>query len=261
MVITGASKGLGKATALAYAQAGASRIAIGARSSLESVAQEVLEAAKRAGHPEPQITMLSLDVANRESVDAAAKQVAKDFDGRVDILVNNAGYLYAVKPIPETDPDDWWRCFEVNVKGPYLVFRAFYPQLMNSAHKVVINVVSIGAVITLPHNTSYASAKLAALRITEYINQDHGEGKEGIVAIAVHPGSVATDMGLQLPEALHPLLDDTPELSGHSLLWVAAERREWLGGRYVSARWDLEELSAKKEEIVTKDLLKMRLTV
>ncbi|EOA85113.1 uncharacterized protein SETTUDRAFT_179657 [Exserohilum turcica Et28A] len=259
--ITGASKGLGKATALSYAQAGASSIALGARSSLESVAQEVVEAAKSAGHPAPRITTLSLDVTSEESVEAAANQVSKDFDGRIDILINNAGYLSTLKPIPESTPSEWWRMFEVNLKGPYLVFRAFYPLLLKSSLKIVINVVSVGGITTLPHNNAYGTSKMAMIRVTEFINQDHGEGKDGIVAVAVHPGAIPTDMGLGLPEYMHTHLIDTPALAGHTLLWLGAERREWLGGRYVSACWDLEELSAKKEEIMKKDFLKMRLKI
>lgn len=259
--ITGASKGLGKATAISYAQAGASGIALGARSSLESVAQEVLQAAKNAGHPEPRIATVSLDVTSRESVEAAAKQISQDLDGSIDILVNNAGYLAEFKDIQDMDPDEWWRTYEVNVKGPYLVFRAFYPLLLKSSLKILINVVSVGAFIMLPQSAAYGSSKLATVRITEQINQDNGEGKDGILAIAVHPGGVMTDMGKVLPEHLYSLLPDTPELSGDILAWLGAERREWLGGRYVSANWDMEELSAKKEEIVKRDLLKVQLAV
>ncbi|USP80132.1 uncharacterized protein yc1106_07406 [Curvularia clavata] len=259
--ITGASKGLGKATAISFAQAGASGIALGARSSLEPVVQEVLQAAKNAGHPEPRISTVSLDVTNRESVDAAAKKVSQDLDGRIDILINNAGYFAELKAIQDIDPDKWWRNYEVNVKGPFLVFRAFHPLLLKSSLKILINVVSVGAIMTLPLSSAYGPSKLATLRITEQINQDNGEGKEGILAIAVHPGGVMTEMGKLLPEELHVLLPDTPQLSGDTLAWLGAERREWLGGRYVSANWDMEELSGKKEEIVKRDLLKMRLAV
>ncbi|KNG44456.1 GMC oxidoreductase [Stemphylium lycopersici] len=260
VLITGASKGIGKVTAVSYAKAGASSIALGARSSLESVVKDVLEAAKSAGHPEPRIVTFNIDVTSQESVEAAAKKVSSEFDGRLDILINNAGYLSDFAAIPDSDPLEWWRSYEVNVKGTYLVTHAFWSLLLASSSKIIINVASIGAVTTAPHNSAYGTSKSAAMRFTEYINQDHGEGNEGMVAIAVHPGGVQTELGLGMPEHMHGFLVDTSELAGDTLLWLGAERREWLGGRYVSANWDLEELSAKKEEIVKRDLLKLRMT-
>jgi hypothetical protein len=62
-------------------------------------------------------------------------------------------------------------------------------------------------------------------------------------------------------KALQGLLTDTAELAGDAMSWLTQERREWLGGRYVSVTWDMEELLQKREEIVRKDKLKMRLAV
>ena len=163
--------------------------------------------------------------------------------------------------IPDTDPDDWWQDWEVNVKGVYLVTRAFWPLLLKSSLKIIINVTSIGALTNTPHGSAYGPAKLASLRFTEYIAQDHGERADGIISIAVHPGSLKTDLSLCLPEHLHGLLVDSPEISGDTLTWLGSERRQWLSGRYVSANWDMEELSKKREEIVKADLLKVRMAV
>ncbi|KAF1844109.1 oxidoreductase-like protein [Cucurbitaria berberidis CBS 394.84] len=261
VLITGASKGLGKAAALSYARSGASGIALGARSPLEPVVEEVLAAAKSAGRPEPRIVTLSLDVTDRHSVEAAAQKISGIFDGRLDILINNAGHLSKCVSILDSDPDDWWRGWEVNVKGVYLVTRAFLPLLLKSSWKTVINISSVGAVMTLQNNSAYGSAKLASLRFTEYISQDHGEGTDGVIAIAVHPGHVRTELAMNLPEHLYALLTDSPELAGDTLAWVGRERREWLSGRYVSANWDMEEFIEKKEEIIRGDLLKVRMAI
>jgi NAD(P)-dependent dehydrogenase (short-subunit alcohol dehydrogenase family) len=260
VLITGASKGVGRATALSYAKAGASCIALSARSDLSTVVKEAKSAAKSAGRPEPQVLALDLDVTSKDSVDAAAKQVTKNFNAKLDILINNAGSLASFAGIPDTDPEDWWRDYEVSVKGTYLVTRAFWPHLL-AGSKTILNITSIGAVMVVPQSSSYGPAKLASLRLTEFIDQDHGEGKDGMLAIAVHPGGVQTELALGMPEHMHEWLVDTPELSGDTLVWLGAERREWLGGRYVSACWDMEELSGMREEIVGKDLLKMRLAV
>lgn len=87
--ITGASKGIGRATAIAYAKAGASAIALGARSELKSLEQDIQKAAKNARKKEPKVLTFKLDVLDQSSVENAAKEVEKEF-GRLDILINNA---------------------------------------------------------------------------------------------------------------------------------------------------------------------------
>ncbi len=89
MFITGASKGIGRATAISYAKAGASAIAIGARSDLKSLEQDMKKAARDAGKKEPKILSVKVDVCDRDTIENAAKKIEKEF-GRLDILVNNA---------------------------------------------------------------------------------------------------------------------------------------------------------------------------
>jgi NAD(P)-dependent dehydrogenase (short-subunit alcohol dehydrogenase family) len=261
VLITGASKGVGKAAAISYAKAGTSGIAIAARSSLDAVAQEIKDAAKSAGHSEPKVVSIKIDVTDRKSVEAAAEEYSRAFDGKLDILINNAGYLSEFAGIPDSNPDEWWRDWEVNVKGVYLCSRSFMPLLAKSSLKIIINVSSIGALFSPPHACSYATTKLAVLRFTEYLQQDHGEGKDGVLAIAVHPGGVATELAKNMPDAMHHVLVDTPELAGDTFLYLGAERRDWLGGRYVSACWDMEEFEKKKEDVIKGDLLKVRMAV
>ncbi|KAF2828058.1 oxidoreductase-like protein [Ophiobolus disseminans] len=261
VLITGASKGVGKATAISFAKAGASNIALAARSPLEAITNEVKEAAESSKRAEPNVIALKLDVTDRANVEAVAKELSESFDGRLDILINNAGYLSAFEGILESDPDDWWRHWEVNVKGVYLVTRSFLPLLFKSSLKIIINLTSIGAVWLSPNSSAYGSTKLAIMRFTEYINQDNGKGKDDIIAIAVHPGGVKTELATNMPEAYHSYLIDTPELAGDTLVWLSAERREWLGGRYVTAAWDMETLSGRKEDIIKGDLLKDRMAV
>lgn len=107
---------------------------------------------------------------------------------------------------------------------------------------------------------------------------DHGH--EGLLAYTIHPGGVATDMGLRMPSFTHALLTETPELAGDTIAFLTRERREWLAGRYIScecscaflmprkvdhsyspAVWDMEELLSQKEEIVSGDKLKVRMVV
>jgi NAD(P)-dependent dehydrogenase (short-subunit alcohol dehydrogenase family) len=250
---------VGKATAISYARAGASGIAIAARSSLEDVSKEMLAAAAKAGRKEPEIVTINLDVTDNKSVTAARDQVSKAFGDKLDILINNAGYLSTFHPIAETDPDEWWRDWEVNIKGVYLMTRAFIPMLSRSAAKTIINLTSIGALTLPPGASAYCPGKLAVLRFSEFIGVDHA--KEKILAYSVHPGGVKTELALGMPEDMHSFLVDEVSLSGDTLVWLTRERREWLAGRYVTVTWDMEELEARKDEILKGDLLKVRLAV
>ncbi|KAK9241508.1 oxidoreductase [Lipomyces tetrasporus] len=254
ILITGASKGIGRATALSFAKAGAANIIIAARSSLDEVEQEILSVAPTSSVPPPQVLKLQLDVTSESSVGNAVALVKQKFD-RLDILVNNAGYLEAWKPLAETDPTEWWKSWEVNIKGVYLVTRAFLPLLLQGGEKTIVNVSSIGAHYVLPGASAYQTGKFALLRFTEFIAVDYAD--QGILAFAVHPGGVPTDLALNMPEVMHSLLVDTPELAGDTVAWLTQDRKEWLSGRYVSVNWDLPELVSKRDEIVEGDKLKM----
>jgi len=258
--ITGASKGVGKATALSYASAGCSRIAIGARSRLSSVQQEILSAAAAAKRPEPEIVCIELDITSKDSVAAAADTLEKRW-ASLDILINNAGYLENFVPLTDSDPDEYWHSWEVNYKGTYLVTRAFLPMLLNGELKTIVNVSSIGAHLLSPGASGYQTAKLALLRFAEFIDHEHGDEGKGIIAFSVHPGGIVTELAMGMPEAMHAMLTDTAELAGDALVWLTRERRSWLAGRYVSCVWDVDELERRKDDIVKGDLLKVRLAV
>lgn len=260
VLITGASRGIGKQIAVAYALAGAAAIVMTARSDLSSQAQEVAQAAVQAGHSAPQIITLKLDVASRESVAAAAKEVQAQL-GHVDIVVCNSGVLETWVPMTEQDPDVWWNTWETNVKGTYLTLHSFIPLLLASPKKdrTIVILSSTGALAMLPGASAYQSSKFALLRLTEFVNFEYGG--QGILAYGVHPGGVATEMGHSMGPKYKSFLVDTPELSANSIVWLTGERREWLAGRYASCTWDMEELLKKKDEIVAGELLKARMAV
>lgn len=258
MFISGASKGIGRATAIAFAQAGASAIAIAARSALDAIEVAILDAARTAGHPAPKVLKLTLDVSDEKSVASAASQTGAIF-GHLDILVNNAGRLETWLPLADSDPTSWWNTWEVNLKGTYLLTRAFLPLLLKDGEKTIVNMNSIGAHLTRPGASAYQTGKLAILRLTEFTCVEYAA--QGVLAFAINPGAVPTELAFNLPADSHSKLVDTPELAADTIVWLTQERRMWLAGRYVSANWDMPEIMSRKDEIVKDNKLKVRLAV
>ncbi|CAH0036803.1 unnamed protein product [Clonostachys rhizophaga] len=202
--ITGGSKGLGRAMVLSFAKAGASYIAAGARSDMSQLAKDVAAAAASAKRPQPKFLAIKLDVTSEDSVQAAADSIRAEF-GRCDVLVNNAGFLGKSTLIADSDPAHWWSIFDINVRGPYLVSRAFIPLVLESEKKTIINVSSMGAHLTTPTGSAYQISKLALVRFSEFVDAEYAG--QGLVTISIHPGNSPTDIVgdfSKLPEILKP---------------------------------------------------------
>jgi NAD(P)-dependent dehydrogenase (short-subunit alcohol dehydrogenase family) len=255
VLITGASRGIGLKTAVHFASAGCSMIALAARSSLAEAQEAVKKAANEAG-TDPKIIVLKLDVTSMESVQAAAEEVKNAF-GQLDVLINNSGYLSAFEHIGNSDPLKYWKTWETNLNGAYLCVRYFLPLLLESHLKTVINMSSGGAQVVIPGASSYQASKFALCRFTEFLDAEYAQ--QGLITLALHPGGVKTELALTMPESMHDLLTDTVELAADTVVWLCKERREWLGGRFVTSTWNMEEFEGRKEEIVRDDLLKFRM--
>lgn len=202
MYIGGASRGIGKAIAVSFARGGASLIAISARSvaSLEPVAEELRAAARDAGRGDAsssalRVVCVTLEASSPQSVAAAAETVARELGGRpLDVVVQNAAVLGNSARITDADPDEWWRVYEVNVKGQFLAARYFLPLLLQGEGglRTFVTVASVGAHLVGEGYSHYQSSKLANLRISEFVDSEYGP--EGVSAWCVHPGNVLTDM-------------------------------------------------------------------
>ena len=262
--LSGASQGIGQATAVAFAQAGAEAIYITARSE-----KALLETQAKVNDTNPQTKCgyRICDVTDESQIRAAVDDCVAQFGG-IDVADSNAGYLDKWVKIGESDTASWWRSWEVNLKGTYYVARYTLPHLIESARKHaqsgstgghLILISSIGAQLLTPSASDYQTSKHAINRLCEFINLDHGE--DGVKCFAIHPGGVATDLGKNMPDYIHPLLVDEPELPGGFIVWLCSGKADWAKGRYLSAQWDVEELLAMKDEIVRDDLMVNRLRV
>ena len=189
--ITGGSKGLGRSMALSFAKAGASYIAVGARSDMSQLTKDIEEAAVSAHREAPKFLPIKLDVANEQSVQNAADEVDKKF-GKLDIVVNNAGILGNFGLIADSKPDDWGQVLDINLRGPYLITRAFLPILLKGEMKYVVNVTSVAAHLTNPTLSAYQVSKLGLLRLSQLTNVEYAP--QGVTSFCIHPGNSLTDI-------------------------------------------------------------------
>ncbi len=260
--ISGASRGIGQATAVAFAEAGARAVYLTARS--EAALKETQELIRRA-NPDTLCAYAVCDVTSAAEVEAAVTDCVARFGG-IDAADANAGYLGPWTKIGESDPAGWWRNWEVNVKGAYHVLRFTLPHLIASAkqraaqgrsggHLILLS--SIGAQLLMKGASDYQTSKHAINRLCEFVQSDHGE--DGIKCFAIHPGGVATELGHAMPEAMHQYLTDSPDLAAGFAVWLCSGKADWAKGRYLSATWDVGELTAMKDEILAEDLLVNRL--
>lgn len=188
---------MGLALAISLAKAGAAGIALGARSNLDAAENDIISAAEVAGKKPPKILKLKLDVTNWAEVQNAAKLTEKEFP-RLDVLVNNAGYLSTYVPITDSDPKDYWSNYEINIKGVYLMCKAFLPQMLRGGEKTILNLSSIGAHLLAPGGSGYQTTKFALLKFTEFLMVENSD--RGLLAYCVHPGGVPTALSMKLPE-------------------------------------------------------------
>jgi len=254
--ITGASKGIGRATAISFTKAGAAGIAIAARSGLDDVEKDIIAAAAAVQKPTPKVLKIKLDVLDYEDVKSAAKVTEQEF-GKLDILINNAGYLSEFVPVVESDPTEYWLNYEVNLRGVYWMTKEFLPLMLKGGEKTMINLSSIGAHMIRSGASGYQTTKFALVRFTEHLMVDYSD--QGLLAYCVHPGGILTELAAKMPENMLHVLVDTSELAADTMCFLTAKRVDWLEGKYISCTWDVPELLSRKDEIIQGDKLVFRM--
>jgi NAD(P)-dependent dehydrogenase (short-subunit alcohol dehydrogenase family) len=202
-LITGASKGLGKAMALSLAEAGA-RVAVVARdlAKLEAVASEIQQ---RGGTAD----VFRADVSDEASVRTLERDVASRL-GKVQILINNAG-VNVRKPITEFTLEEWNFVIGTNLTAAFLLCRAFVPHMKGSGYGRILNLTSTMSHISLPHRAAYSSSKAGLLGMTKALALELAT--EGVTVNGISPGPFATEMNTALienPEMNQQFLSRTP---------------------------------------------------
>lgn len=203
VVITGASRGIGAATARVLSGLGA-KVVLAARDGmrLEALAEET------GGIPMP------CDVADYAEV---ARMI--EAAGSVDVLVNNAGLIDPIARMEDSDPEAWGRVVDVNLKGVYHGIRAILPGMAARGQGTIINISSGAATGALEGWSHYCATKAAVLSLTRMVHKEMHE--KGVRSIGLSPGTVATDMQRDIKASgINPV---------SSLAWEKHIPPEWVG--------------------------------
>jgi 3-oxoacyl-[acyl-carrier protein] reductase len=235
-LITGASRGIGRATAIGFAREGA-RVAINYTSN-RNAADEVVKAIKDSGG---EAEAYQADVAARAQVDAMAQAVGQRF-GRVDILVNNAGIGLRGNVLSMDVGDGFDRLLDVNVKGVVHCVQAVGPNMVANGGGRIVNVSSIAGIGTsLAENTPYAASKAALIGLTRRFALDLGPHNINVNAIC--PGFIRTDMTTSSdPTRTAYITDRTvlgrvgkPEEIAGPILFLASDEASFMTGQIIVA--------------------------
>ena len=221
-LVTGASQGLGRALALAFAREGA-RVAINSRS--EEGVRPVAGEAEYAG---AEVLALAADVSRSADVERLVGATVERF-GRIDVLVNNAGVLGPRVPIEEYPEDEWRRVMDANLNGLFLVTKAAIPHMPEGGS--IINVVSGVSVEGRAEWGAYSVSKFGVEGLTQILASELEE--RGIRANAVDPGGMRTEMRAAAYPEDDPMTRITPEENTGVFLYLASdESREVTGQRF-----------------------------
>jgi 3-oxoacyl-[acyl-carrier protein] reductase len=195
-LITGAGRGIGRATAIAFAKEGINLGLVGRTSAnLENVVKELEEY-------DVQVTMATADVSDNESVIAAVDHIKSEL-GSIDILINNAGIGKFAKFL-EQSPEDFKSMIDVNLMGTYYVTRAVLPGMIEQGSGDIINISSTAGERGGAVTSAYSASKFGLLGLSESLMQE--VRKHNIRVTALTPSTVATDLAFS-----ENLTDGNPE--------------------------------------------------
>ena len=231
IMITGASRGIGEAAARVFAKAGAN-VALLARS------QRAL--ADLAGELGQNAIAIPCDVTRYGEM-AAAVEAAEDAFGGLDVLINNAGVIDPISLLGEADPAQWAKAIDINVTGVFNGMRAALPGMKARGGGSVLTISSGAAHNPVEAWSHYCASKAAADMLTQCLH--HEEGGNGIRAIGLSPGTVATDMQRDIKQSgVNPVsqldwdVHIPADWPARALLWMCTPAADRFLGQEISLR-------------------------
>jgi NAD(P)-dependent dehydrogenase (short-subunit alcohol dehydrogenase family) len=225
VAITGASRGIGAASAKVFADAGA-RVVLLARSSgeINVLAEEIGRGAMA----------IACDIGDAAAVEAAMAQIGQTCGG-LDVLIGNAGAIDPIARISEAGVEEWSRAIDINLKGVFYGMRAAIPLMRARGGGTIITVSSGAAHNPLEGWSAYCASKAGAAMLTRAAHLE--EGGNGLRIMGMSPGTVATDMQVKIKASginpisqLDPAVHIPAEWPARALLWMCGPGGDaWLG--------------------------------
>ena len=262
-LVTGGGRGLGRAFAMALARSGM-RMAVAARS-VHQLGETVTLIRAEGG----EAISVPADVTDGAAVAAMIQSVEIQL-GPVDLLVNCAGASTPFGPTWETNPDEWWRTMEINLKGPLLCSNSVIGGMIERRQGRIINVASGAGTVSIPYMSAYVTSKAALIRLTEVLADEVREC--GVFVFAIQPGTVRTEMAEELMQSesgrrwlpwfkriFDEGRDDPPGPGAELVLYLASGQADSLSGRFFSAPGTPSEIVRNAEAIRAKDLHVLRM--
>lgn len=259
-IVTGGGRGIGRSIALALAGAGA-QVAVIARTT-----EEIAETARLIEAAGGRSLSVTADVTDAAAVEQMVTEVT-DSLGPIDLLVNNAAVTGPLAMTWEMTDADWWRCMDINVRGPMLCSNAVLPAMIDRQRGRIVAVASGAGLGPMPGASVYSVSKTALIRLCENLAVE--TAAHGIQVFPIDPGFVRTamsesvlssnELGEQFRRYFAEGLDVPPQLAAELVLQIASGRLDQLSGCYLSVQDDLTDLETQAGTIAQSGLYRLRL--
>lgn len=263
VVITGATRGIGRNTALFFAEKGFSVVGTGRDSEKLKEVQTELEKFSQ-DH-----SMFSMDITKQAEVQQVVGKVMEKY-GRIDVWINNAGAFMAIGPTWEVKQEDWINDVSTNLFGTFHCLQAVVPIMLEQGFGSIINLVGGGTIGAFKFGNGYGTSKTAIARLTENLMEELAETK--VKVFALDPGLNDTDMtryqrytgvGQKYLTGIESLFEQKIDVPPHQApqfaYYMAAGELDEFIGRVVSVYDDLEQLKTVAANASDSDFYKLRL--
>jgi len=232
IVVTGASRGIGRAIAVALSEPGVEMI-VNYNSSPKAAGETAQAVEARGATPH----LLQLNVADADSVKEAFQEIVKT-RGRIDVLVNNAG-ITRDNLLALMKPEDWDEVLNTNLRGAFLCSQAVFKPMMRQRYGRIINVTSVVGIIGNSGQCNYAAAKAGIIGLTRSLARELVS--RNVTVNAVAPGFVETDMTSKLPQSARDILlgqipagrYGTPEDVAAAVQFLASDGAAYITGQVI----------------------------